>query len=278
MAFDRERHYPNADVEEVDFTSYEGWRAFIGKLGITSEMSLITPTFMVFTSPLRFGISPAKIVWDRENMRETGLTQGISSRVRAILYAFHACVGDCNKFDLRIYGAEAITEFALLLRGHFPKFIGSEYTADEQVAANLYPIPNEDLTRLSQPAGIFDVAITSEVLEHVPDLDQALRELARILKPGGWHIGTCPFACMAETSIVKTRIEAGHLVHLIEPEYHGNPMSAEGSLVFEIPSWDILDRARAAGFSRAIWKWVRSRTFGIAATDTGGNFVLCLQK
>jgi hypothetical protein len=55
-------------------------------------------------------------------------------------------------------------------------------------------------------------------------------------------------------------------------------MGTGGSLVFETPGWDILNRAKAAGFSRAFWKYLQSHTFGIAANDAGGVFVLCLQK
>jgi SAM-dependent methyltransferase len=40
----------------------------------------------------------------------------------------------------------------------------------------------------------FDAAICSEVLEHVPDDRRVIREMARVLKPGGRAIVTVPFA------------------------------------------------------------------------------------
>lgn len=138
MAFDRDRHYPSADVEEIDFTSFAAWNAFLDEakrdVGNVADHTELYGLYEPIT--LRH-FPPEKIYWDRKNLRETGLTQGISSRVRAILYALHSCVGDINKFDIKIYAAEAITDFALLLRGYFPKFIGSEYTDDERVAADL---------------------------------------------------------------------------------------------------------------------------------------------
>lgn len=41
-------------------------------------------------------------------------------------------------------------------------------------------------------SGSFDVVTATEVLEHVPDLDTCLREIARVLAPGGWFCFSMP--------------------------------------------------------------------------------------
>ncbi len=41
-----------------------------------------------------------------------------------------------------------------------------------------------DVTRLPFPDACFDLVICSEVLEHIPDHDRALKEITRVLKPG----------------------------------------------------------------------------------------------
>lgn len=51
---------------------------------------------------------------------------------------------------------------------------------------------NGDVTRLPIAGATFDVVIASEVLEHVPDDRGALRELARVTKPGGALVCTVP--------------------------------------------------------------------------------------
>jgi ubiquinone/menaquinone biosynthesis C-methylase UbiE len=50
----------------------------------------------------------------------------------------------------------------------------------------------EDLMGLTFPDASFDAAISFETIEHVPDSRRALRELARVLKPGGTLFLTCP--------------------------------------------------------------------------------------
>jgi SAM-dependent methyltransferase len=133
------------------------------------------------------------------------------------------------------------------------------------------------LTALSLPDESFDIAVTNEVLEHVPDIDAALTELARVLVPGGWHIGTLPFLYESERGEVKARIERGKVVHLTEPEYHGNPIDPRGSLVFELPGWDLIARAKAAGFADAHMRFVASTAHGYVA-DERGVFVFCAQR
>lgn len=49
-----------------------------------------------------------------------------------------------------------------------------------------------DATRLPFADGAFDVVVTSEVLEHIHDDDAALRELSRVLAPGGTFAATVP--------------------------------------------------------------------------------------
>ena len=51
-----------------------------------------------------------------------------------------------------------------------------------QVSADNMPFPSDQ----------FDVVIVNEVLEHVPDQDGALREIWRVLKPGGKFLLFCP--------------------------------------------------------------------------------------
>lgn len=73
-----------------------------------------------------------------------------------------------------------------------PKFAFSDYAETSPAAAFEARSRSEDLTHLSYGDSSFDLVLTSETLEHVPDLDAALRELRRVLVTGGRHVFTIP--------------------------------------------------------------------------------------
>jgi SAM-dependent methyltransferase len=51
-----------------------------------------------------------------------------------------------------------------------------------------------DITSIPYDNEAFDVIICNHVLEHIPDDDLAIRELYRVLKPGGWAILQVPIS------------------------------------------------------------------------------------
>ena len=64
---------------------------------------------------------------------------------------------------------------------------------------------NGDGTRLPFPDATFDRIICSEVLEHIPDDVAALRELRRVLKPGGTLAATVPAMAAREGVLEAVR-------------------------------------------------------------------------
>jgi GT2 family glycosyltransferase/glycosyltransferase involved in cell wall biosynthesis/SAM-dependent methyltransferase len=276
----------DASSIEIDrtFSSLKDWTAWVSENGgvlSRTEADRIGKRILEagFVEPLTGTvISPAEIEQCGRNWREGLRAKGLSSRMRAVLSIIDEKVGVCSPQEVRIFAAEAVTAFALRLRGHFVRFHGAEYGADERAQRALFPIRHEDLTALTLPSGSFDLVTTNEVLEHVPDLDAALREIARVLKPGGWHVGTHPFLFTSERGDRRSELVDGEIAYHKEPEYHHDPVvNNAGSLVFETPGWDILERARVAGFSDAHMRFVASEQHGYVTEDIG-VFVFCAQK
>ena len=217
-------------------------------------------------------IPAAEVVVSGPNLREELQARSFNPRQRAVMERFMLLPQ--HPHVMRIYAHEAVTPFGLLFRGRYPLFLGSEYASDAAAAERLFPVPIIDITRSGLPDGVFDCVLSNEVFEHVPDLPAALCDTARILKPGGRLIATFPFAYDTMATQRKAVLEDGQVRHLAEPEYHGNPADPEGgSLVFQIPGWDILDQAREAGFRDPRFVFVSSVRHAITATDLSGILV-----
>ena len=100
----------------------------------------------------------------------------------------------------------------------------------------------ENLEKLTLADESVDLHITQDVLEHIFDPEAAFREIARTLRPGGMHIFTVPIVNKERPTETCARLHAdGTVEHLMEPEYHGNPVSDEGSLVTRRWGYDICE-------------------------------------
>lgn len=85
----------------------------------------------------------------------------------------------------------------------------------------------------------FDVVICNHVMEHIPDEPKAIREVHRILKPGGWAILQVPIDTTRKTtyedaSIVSPRDREIHFGQYDHLRFHG---------------LDYPERLRAGGFT-----------------------------
>jgi SAM-dependent methyltransferase len=220
-------------------------------------------------------IGPENVRVVGENYREGFLAAGFNPRQRAVMDLFTEAPQAWTMAEARIYAHEALSPFALEFRGRYARFLGSEYASDAAMRRALFPIPAIDILDTGFDDQCFDIVLSNDVLEHVPDLDRALQETARILRPEGRLIATFPFADRAETTQRRAVLEDGQVRHLATPEYHGNPMDPEGgSLVFQLPGWDILRRARRVGFSSAEMVFWSSRERGLTEWHKAGVLLL----
>lgn len=118
----------------------------------------------------------------------------------------------------------------------FPSLSYSEYGSEKS------EVPSEDLMALSYQDNQFDVVLTSDVLEHVPDYHHALSEIKRVLKDDGIFIFTVPWLSDRKT-VVRARVDDnGKIEHLQPPSYHGEyALKMADHLVFYEFGTDFVD-------------------------------------
>lgn len=116
-----------------------------------------------------------------------------------------------------------------------------EYTAGDKFDPG-YQYPkgtiDMDITRIQFPDGTFDAVICSHVLEHVPDDALAMRELCRVLRPGGWAIIQVPMK--------KGMANTDEDITIIDPKERERRFGQHDH--FRLYGMDLKDRLSNAGF------------------------------
>jgi SAM-dependent methyltransferase len=119
---------------------------------------------------------------------------------------------------------------------------------------------SEDLEQLTFDDESFDLTITQDVFEHVLRPERAFAEIARTLKPTGAHVFTVPYF-RGKKTLVRARPDGvGGIEHVMKPDYHYNPIDANGSLV--ITEWgdELCDFIlRASGMTTTIFNFFDPR-------------------
>lgn len=86
-----------------------------------------------------------------------------------------------------------------------------------------------------------DLLLTSDILEHVFDVEAVVAEARRVLRPGGAHIFTVPLASpLPHTTITRARMNGNSVEHLEEARWEYRPYD-EPSLVVRDFGADLID-------------------------------------
>ena len=169
-----------------------------------------------------------------------------------------------------VYLMEQVTPIYQWLTQNLPQAIytGSEYLGPDITPGKVFKgIRHEDVERLSFADASFDLIISNDVLEHVAEPERALAEAFRVLRRGGRLLLSVPFHLNLAQGVRRAELRDGELIHLLEPVYHGNPVSDDGSLVFTDFGWDFVEQLRAAGFGDPRLHFYWSEVYGHLGAD-----------
>ena len=120
---------------------------------------------------------------------------------------------------------------------------------------------NMDITDLKYPDNSFDVIYASHVFEHIPDDKKAMRELFRVLKPGGWAILQVPIRSQI------TEEDPSIIDPAARKEIYGHPDHVRNY------GLDYKDRLTEAGFNLKIEDFAKSlgeqkiKRYGLVISD-----------
>jgi SAM-dependent methyltransferase len=147
--------------------------------------------------------------------------------------------------DLRIFESSPAGASSNKIARECRRYVSAHFFPEIPLGESRNGIRCENIEKMTFPDSSFDLVVTQDVLEHVFHPDAAFREIARILAPGGAHIFTTPVLLDKQT-VVRAVEEDGNVKHLLPPQYHGNPIDPEGSLVVRDWGGDIVAYIKAS--------------------------------
>lgn len=139
------------------------------------------------------------------------------------------------------------------------QYTSSQYLPEAPEGSLVNGVRCENLEHLTFPDNSFDIFITQDVLEHVFRPELAIREIHRVLKPGGFHIFTTPKHRGLPASYPRARLNNDGVIDYIHPaDYHGNPVGDGRALV----TWDY-----GADFDSLVSTWAQTTLCAYSTVD-----------
>lgn len=149
---------------------------------------------------------------------------------------------------LRILDTDSFSSLNRVLRG-MPGYVHSQF---RPAGRNGERLPdgsvNADLLDLPFPDGSFDVVMTSDVMEHVPEDQRAHREILRVLVTRGSYLFTVPYDPTLQGTRQLTCAAGGTERFVLEKHVHGDPHAASGILAHRIYGQQIFTDLRDIGY------------------------------
>lgn len=197
--------------------------------------------------------------WHRDQLVCT--VCGSIPRQRALVSVLSVVKPDWRR--LRIWELAPAGPASDKLRMECDQYISSQFWPDVVPGTLIDGVRCEDIERPTLADASVDVIISSDVFEHIVDVDAALAQVARVLGPEGVHVWTTPQYRDRDISAPRVRRSDSSLEYLVPPEYHSDPVNPDGALVTYDWGQDLPDRvASVAGMWTTIFR-LESQVHGL---------------
>lgn len=194
------------------------------------------------------------------------LTCNTLPRERALMATIAACYPDWKRLAIH-ESSPGVGGLSAKLKVEAPFYSESHFYPNAALG-QVHPDTgwrNENLEALTFNDETFDLVITQDVFEHLLDPFAATKEIARVLRPNGAHICTVPLVHKGLPSRRRARFENGEIAHILPPEYHGNPIDPNGTLVTFDWGYDIAEYLDNASGLHSTIVYIDDVTRGIRA-------------
>ena len=189
-----------------------------------------------------------KCAWPRDELN--CIHCGSCVRQRALYYVFQLLFPTMND-DLVVHqSSPGNTYFDNIFKG-YKNYSFSQYFPGVPTGQYHNGVLCADIDNLPFPSDSIDVFYTLDVFEHLFEPVAALKEIYRVLKPGGYYLMTVPLERQYESTEKACYLdETNTLVHTptemskakgVELEYHGNPIDQTGSVVTYYYGYDLVE-------------------------------------
>ena len=207
---------------------------------------------------------------ESDNLRETCVCAacGATNRHRQVAYVLCAALSKrlgqpVAALPSLLHAGKPLAIFNTEARGpvhaqlaSLPAYQASEYFGPSHKSGDRVDgVLHEDLQQLSFPDASFDVVLSSDVFEHIPDPYRAHAEVFRVLKPGGRHVFTVPFFPDGHLDQTRARLGPAGVEHVLPPLYHHDPQTGKDDvLVYTIFGLEMLVRLKRIGFDTSMYQ------------------------
>lgn len=208
-------------------------------------------------------------VWSKDCPNKT--FSGCVTRERGIGHVAFQLFDKETIKDLVIYECSpCVRGLSLWLKNNCKKYTGTAYYPDSPFGLNTNGLVNENLENLTLGDFTVDLWLHLDVLEHLFNPFQAMKEIYRTLRSGGYCLFTTPTYPGLINSEQVAWIMPDKTIRIVgDAEYHGNPQNPDqGSLVTWRYGYDLpLLIQRETGFDVEVRRW-QSREIAVMGQMT----------